>query len=148
MIWETEGRFPLALFYFLTFLVNTPAVCMSSLITKKVLAFLCDDLVQLVCHLYFMRKCIHVSCVSSIVLSWQKIVNWNHYLFHLKTKQTIPLFYNIYLQICNYVGPAKVIVQLVTSGKYVHLHAHSLVGKFCEDGVCTVNAGPKDMVVG
>ncbi|NXP61177.1 NFKB1 factor, partial [Chloropsis cyanopogon] len=52
------------------------------------------------------------------------------------------------LQICNYVGPAKVIVQLVTNGKYVHLHAHSLVGKFCEDGVCTVIAGPKDMVVG
>ncbi|NXI22500.1 NFKB1 factor, partial [Sterrhoptilus dennistouni] len=52
------------------------------------------------------------------------------------------------VKICNYVGPAKVIVQLVTNGKYVHLHAHSLVGKFCEDGVCTVNAGPKDMVVG
>ncbi|NXL85091.1 NFKB1 factor, partial [Alectura lathami] len=52
------------------------------------------------------------------------------------------------VKICNYVGPAKVIVQLVTNGKYVHLHAHSLVGKFCEDGVCTVNAGPKDMIVG
>uniref|UniRef100_H0YZJ3 Nuclear factor NF-kappa-B p105 subunit n=1 Tax=Taeniopygia guttata TaxID=59729 RepID=H0YZJ3_TAEGU len=52
------------------------------------------------------------------------------------------------VKICNYVGPAKVIVQLVTNGKYVHLHAHSLVGKFCEDGVCTVIAGPKDMVVG
>ncbi|XP_063278220.1 nuclear factor NF-kappa-B p105 subunit isoform X4 [Prinia subflava] len=52
------------------------------------------------------------------------------------------------VKICNYVGPAKVIVQLVTNGKYVHLHAHSLVGKFCEDGVCTVSAGPKDMVVG
>ncbi|XP_025071444.1 nuclear factor NF-kappa-B p105 subunit isoform X7 [Alligator sinensis] len=52
------------------------------------------------------------------------------------------------VRICNYVGPAKVIVQLVTSGKSVHLHAHSLVGKYCEDGVCTVNAGPKDMVVG
>ncbi|NXT19433.1 NFKB1 factor, partial [Syrrhaptes paradoxus] len=52
------------------------------------------------------------------------------------------------VKICNYVGPAKVIVQLVTNGKYVHLHAHSLVGKFCEDGVCMVNAGPKDMVVG
>ncbi|XP_067399603.1 nuclear factor NF-kappa-B p105 subunit-like [Emydura macquarii macquarii] len=52
------------------------------------------------------------------------------------------------LQIFNYVGPAKVIVQLVTNGKCVHLHAHSLVGKYCEDGVCTVNAGPKDMVVG
>ncbi|XP_067409657.1 nuclear factor NF-kappa-B p105 subunit-like, partial [Emydura macquarii macquarii] len=52
------------------------------------------------------------------------------------------------VKIFNYVGPAKVIVQLVTNGKCVHLHAHSLVGKYCEDGVCTVNAGPKDMVVG
>ncbi|XP_063116628.1 nuclear factor NF-kappa-B p105 subunit isoform X2 [Cavia porcellus] len=51
------------------------------------------------------------------------------------------------VKICNYVGPAKVIVQLVTNGKNVHLHAHSLVGKHCEDGVCTVTAGPKDMVV-
>ncbi|XP_076998791.1 nuclear factor NF-kappa-B p105 subunit isoform X2 [Tamandua tetradactyla] len=52
------------------------------------------------------------------------------------------------VKICNYVGPAKVIVQLVTNGKNIHLHAHSLVGKHCEDGICTVNAGPKDMVVG
>ncbi|XP_074084258.1 nuclear factor NF-kappa-B p105 subunit isoform X2 [Macrotis lagotis] len=52
------------------------------------------------------------------------------------------------VKICNYVGPAKVIVQLVTNGKNVHLHAHSLVGKHCEDGICTVTAGPKDMVVG
>ncbi|XP_012583305.1 PREDICTED: nuclear factor NF-kappa-B p105 subunit isoform X2 [Condylura cristata] len=52
------------------------------------------------------------------------------------------------VKICNYVGAAKVIVQLVTNGKSVHLHAHSLVGKHCEDGVCTVTAGPKDMVVG
>ncbi|XP_056659122.1 nuclear factor NF-kappa-B p105 subunit isoform X4 [Monodelphis domestica] len=52
------------------------------------------------------------------------------------------------VKICNYVGPAKVIVQLVTNGKHVHLHAHSLVGKHCEDGICTVTAGPKDMVVG
>uniref|UniRef100_A0ABM5GJX4 Nuclear factor NF-kappa-B p105 subunit n=1 Tax=Pogona vitticeps TaxID=103695 RepID=A0ABM5GJX4_9SAUR len=52
------------------------------------------------------------------------------------------------VKICNYTGPAKVIVQLVTNGKHVHLHAHSLVGKHCEQGVCTVNAGPKDMVVG
>ncbi|XP_021101129.1 nuclear factor NF-kappa-B p105 subunit isoform X2 [Heterocephalus glaber] len=50
------------------------------------------------------------------------------------------------VKICNYVGPAKVIVQLVTNGKNVRLHAHSLVGKHCEDGVCTVTAGPKDMV--
>uniref|UniRef100_A0A452RQH7 Nuclear factor NF-kappa-B p105 subunit n=1 Tax=Ursus americanus TaxID=9643 RepID=A0A452RQH7_URSAM len=52
------------------------------------------------------------------------------------------------VKICNYVGPAKVIVQLVTNGKNTHLHAHSLVGKHCEDGICTVTAGPKDMVVG
>nr|XP_048312756.1 nuclear factor NF-kappa-B p105 subunit [Myodes glareolus] len=52
------------------------------------------------------------------------------------------------VKICNYVGPAKVIVQLVTNGKNTHLHAHSLVGKHCEDGICTVVAGPKDMVVG
>nr|XP_023493400.1 nuclear factor NF-kappa-B p105 subunit isoform X2 [Equus caballus] len=52
------------------------------------------------------------------------------------------------VKICNYVGPAKVIVQLVTNGKHTHLHAHSLVGKHCEDGICTVTAGPKDMVVG
>lgn len=58
-------------------------------------------------------------------------------------------FLNVLLtQICNYVGPAKVIVQLVTNGKNTHLHAHSLVGKHCEDGICTVTAGPKDMVVG
>ncbi|XP_066240806.1 nuclear factor NF-kappa-B p105 subunit isoform X3 [Saccopteryx leptura] len=52
------------------------------------------------------------------------------------------------VKICNYVGHAKVIVQLVTNGKSIHLHAHSLVGKHCEDGICTVTAGPKDMVVG
>ncbi|XP_012510833.1 PREDICTED: nuclear factor NF-kappa-B p105 subunit isoform X1 [Propithecus coquereli] len=52
------------------------------------------------------------------------------------------------VKICNYMGPAKVIVQLVTNGKNIHLHAHSLVGKHCEDGICTVNAGPKDMVIG
>ncbi|XP_037365526.1 nuclear factor NF-kappa-B p105 subunit isoform X2 [Talpa occidentalis] len=52
------------------------------------------------------------------------------------------------VKICNYVGAAKVIVQLVTNGKSTHLHAHSLVGKHCEDGICTVTAGPKDMVVG
>ncbi|XP_058522971.1 nuclear factor NF-kappa-B p105 subunit isoform X1 [Ochotona princeps] len=51
------------------------------------------------------------------------------------------------VKICKYIGPAKVIVQLVTNGKNIHLHAHSLVGKHCEDGICTVTAGPKDMVV-
>ncbi|XP_069486791.1 nuclear factor NF-kappa-B p105 subunit [Ambystoma mexicanum] len=52
------------------------------------------------------------------------------------------------IKIYNYVGHAKIIVQLVTSGKDVRLHAHSLVGKHCEDGICTVPVGPKDMIVG
>ncbi|XP_030046614.1 nuclear factor NF-kappa-B p105 subunit [Microcaecilia unicolor] len=52
------------------------------------------------------------------------------------------------IKIHNYVGHAKVIVQLVTNSKEVRLHAHSLVGKHCEDGICTVTAGPKDMLMG
>ncbi|XP_073445344.1 nuclear factor NF-kappa-B p105 subunit isoform X2 [Dendrobates tinctorius] len=48
----------------------------------------------------------------------------------------------------NYVGQAKIIVQLVTNGKDVRLHAHSLVGKHCEDGICSISVGPKDNVVG
>ncbi|XP_075057154.1 nuclear factor NF-kappa-B p105 subunit isoform X2 [Mixophyes fleayi] len=52
------------------------------------------------------------------------------------------------IKIHNYNGHAKIIVQLVTNGKDVRLHAHSLVGKHCEDGVCSINVGPKDMIVG
>ncbi|KAM5194119.1 nuclear factor NF-kappa-B p105 subunit [Mantella aurantiaca] len=55
------------------------------------------------------------------------------------------------IKIHNYSGNAKIIVQLVTNGKdgkEVRLHAHSLVGRHCEDGVCSINVGPKDMVVG
>ncbi|XP_044130636.1 nuclear factor NF-kappa-B p105 subunit [Bufo gargarizans] len=52
------------------------------------------------------------------------------------------------IKINNYVGQAKIIVQLVTNGKDVRLHAHSLVGKHCEDGVCSISVGPKDNVVG
>lgn len=52
------------------------------------------------------------------------------------------------IKINNYVGQAKIIVQLVTNGKDVRLHAHSLVGKHCEDGVCSVSVGPKDNIVG
>nr|KAG8543366.1 hypothetical protein GDO81_024833 [Engystomops pustulosus] len=52
------------------------------------------------------------------------------------------------IKINNYVGQAKIIVQLVTNGKDVRLHAHSLVGKHCEDGICSVNVGPKDNIVG
>ncbi|XP_018414489.1 PREDICTED: nuclear factor NF-kappa-B p105 subunit [Nanorana parkeri] len=52
------------------------------------------------------------------------------------------------IKIHNYIGHAKLIVQLVTNGKDVRLHAHSLVGRHCEDGVCSMSVGPKDMVVG
>ncbi|XP_053317513.1 nuclear factor NF-kappa-B p105 subunit isoform X2 [Spea bombifrons] len=52
------------------------------------------------------------------------------------------------IKINNYIGDAKIIVQLVTNSKDVRLHAHSLVGKHCEDGICSVKVGPKDSVVG
>ncbi|KAM4050081.1 nuclear factor NF-kappa-B p105 subunit isoform 2-T2 [Anomaloglossus baeobatrachus] len=52
------------------------------------------------------------------------------------------------IKINNYVGQAKIIVQLVTNGKDVRLHAHSLVGKHCEDGICSISVGPKDNIVG
>ncbi|XP_032876238.1 nuclear factor NF-kappa-B p105 subunit isoform X1 [Amblyraja radiata] len=51
------------------------------------------------------------------------------------------------VKICNYVGHAKIVVQLVSGGgDQAHLHAHSLVGKQCERGICVVQAGPKDML--
>ncbi|KAG7458801.1 hypothetical protein MATL_G00224450 [Megalops atlanticus] len=48
------------------------------------------------------------------------------------------------VKICNYQGPAKVVVQLVTCSKDPHLHAHSLVGKQCDKGVCIADLQPKD----
>ncbi|XP_051900898.1 nuclear factor NF-kappa-B p105 subunit-like [Pristis pectinata] len=58
-----------------------------------------------------------------------------------KNKKTYPT-----VKICNYVGHAKIVVQLVTAGRdVVHLHAHSLVGKQCEKGICLVQIGPKEM---
>ncbi|XP_078057609.1 nuclear factor NF-kappa-B p105 subunit [Mustelus asterias] len=59
-----------------------------------------------------------------------------------KNKKTYPA-----VKICNYVGQAKIVVQLVTFGRdTVHLHAHSLVGKQCEKGICLVQVGPKEMI--
>ncbi|XP_041045532.1 nuclear factor NF-kappa-B p105 subunit-like isoform X1 [Carcharodon carcharias] len=59
-----------------------------------------------------------------------------------KNKKSYPT-----VKICNYVGQAKIVVQLVTFGRdTVHLHAHSLVGKQCEKGICLVQVGPKEMV--
>ncbi|XP_041117289.1 nuclear factor NF-kappa-B p105 subunit-like isoform X2 [Polyodon spathula] len=48
------------------------------------------------------------------------------------------------VKICNYQGPAKIVIQLVTYSKEVHLHAHSLVGKQCDKGICVADLQPKD----
>ncbi|XP_061644076.1 nuclear factor NF-kappa-B p105 subunit isoform X2 [Phyllopteryx taeniolatus] len=57
-----------------------------------------------------------------------------------KNKKTYPA-----VRICNYQGPARVVVQLVTALTPVpQLHAHSLVGKQCDKGVCIVDVPPKD----
>lgn len=44
----------------------------------------------------------------------------------------------IVLQIENYSGPARIVVSLVTDEAHPHDHAHKLVGKNCNDGICTV----------
>ncbi|XP_036406863.1 nuclear factor NF-kappa-B p105 subunit-like [Megalops cyprinoides] len=48
------------------------------------------------------------------------------------------------VKVYNYQGPARVVVQLITSSKDAHLHAHSLVGKQCDKGVCIAELQPKD----
>lgn len=142
MIWEIQGCFPFALFYFLAFLVISPAILYVKPNCR--LFFVMSWYSQFVFH-----EEMHTHfCVSSVLLCQQRHSAGIIACYIKKSPNKQSHFFYVYLQICNYVGPAKVIVQLVTNGKYVHLHAHSLVGKFCEDGVCTVNAGPKDMVVG
>lgn len=50
-------------------------------------------------------------------------------------------------QINNYVGRARVEVQLVTHTDPPRVHAHSLVGRHCtENGTCTVDMGPNDLI--
>ncbi|CAB1325329.1 unnamed protein product [Coregonus sp. 'balchen'] len=49
-----------------------------------------------------------------------------------------------HVKICNYQGMARVVVQLVTNSKDAHLHAHSLVGKQCDKGICIADLQPKD----
>ncbi|XP_077429538.1 nuclear factor NF-kappa-B p105 subunit [Vanacampus margaritifer] len=57
-----------------------------------------------------------------------------------KNKKTYPA-----VKICNYQGPAHVVVQLVTALTALpRLHAHSLVGKQCDKGVCVLDVPPKD----
>ena len=63
------------------------------------------------------------------------------------------VFYHLFIflnvlsvfQISNYQGPARVVVQLVTAlTPLPHLHAHSLVGKQCDKGICITDLLPKD----
>ncbi|XP_035273580.1 nuclear factor NF-kappa-B p105 subunit-like isoform X1 [Anguilla anguilla] len=51
------------------------------------------------------------------------------------------------VKICNYQGMARVVVQLVTFYKDTHLHAHSLVGKQCDKGICIADLQPKDSCI-
>ncbi|XP_034453801.1 nuclear factor NF-kappa-B p105 subunit isoform X2 [Hippoglossus hippoglossus] len=57
-----------------------------------------------------------------------------------KNRKTYPT-----VKIGNYQGPARVVVQLVTALPTLpQLHAHSLVGKQCDKGICITDLQPKD----
>ncbi|XP_059422514.1 nuclear factor NF-kappa-B p100 subunit-like isoform X2 [Carassius carassius] len=50
------------------------------------------------------------------------------------------------VKVSNYVGHARVEVQLVTHTDPPRVHAHSLVGRHCTDnGICTIDVGPNDL---
>ncbi|XP_067277931.1 nuclear factor NF-kappa-B p100 subunit isoform X1 [Pseudorasbora parva] len=50
------------------------------------------------------------------------------------------------VKVSNYVGHARVEVQLVTHTDPPRVHAHSLVGRQCTDnGVCSIDVGPNDL---
>ncbi|XP_017319794.1 nuclear factor NF-kappa-B p100 subunit isoform X2 [Ictalurus punctatus] len=50
------------------------------------------------------------------------------------------------VKVFNYVGHARVEVQLVTHTEPPRVHAHSLVGKQCnENGTCSIDVGPNDL---
>nr|XP_040029094.1 nuclear factor NF-kappa-B p105 subunit isoform X2 [Gasterosteus aculeatus aculeatus] len=60
-----------------------------------------------------------------------------------KTSKTYPA-----VKISNYQGPARVVVQLVTAlTTHPQLHAHSLVGKQCDKGICITDLQPKDSTI-
>uniref|UniRef100_A0AAX7SLG0 RHD domain-containing protein n=1 Tax=Astatotilapia calliptera TaxID=8154 RepID=A0AAX7SLG0_ASTCA len=60
-----------------------------------------------------------------------------------KNRKTYPT-----VKICNYQGQARVVVQLVTALTPVpHLHAHSLVGKQCDKGICIADLQSKDSTI-
>ncbi|XP_071954464.1 nuclear factor NF-kappa-B p105 subunit-like [Antedon mediterranea] len=48
-------------------------------------------------------------------------------------------------EIVNYKGVARIVVSLVTNEEMPRPHAHSLVGKHCTNGICSVQVGPTDM---
>ncbi|XP_028272683.1 nuclear factor NF-kappa-B p105 subunit [Parambassis ranga] len=57
-----------------------------------------------------------------------------------KNRKTYPT-----VKICNYQSHARVVVQLVTAlTAFPHLHAHSLVGKQCDKGICIADVQSKD----
>uniref|UniRef100_A0A673GKY3 Nuclear factor NF-kappa-B p100 subunit-like n=1 Tax=Sinocyclocheilus rhinocerous TaxID=307959 RepID=A0A673GKY3_9TELE len=50
------------------------------------------------------------------------------------------------VKVSNYVGHARVEIQLVTHTDPPRVHAHSLVGRHCNDnGICTIDVGPNDL---
>ncbi|KAJ8250562.1 hypothetical protein COCON_G00224840 [Conger conger] len=58
-----------------------------------------------------------------------------------KNKKTYPT-----VKVSNYVGRVRVEVQLVTHTDPPRVHAHSLVGKQCnENGTCSMDLGPNDL---
>ncbi|MEQ2181550.1 hypothetical protein GOODEAATRI_012751, partial [Goodea atripinnis] len=58
-----------------------------------------------------------------------------------KNRRTYPT-----VKINNYVGHARVEVQLVTHTDPPRVHAHSLVGRHCnENGTCMLDIGPNDL---
>uniref|UniRef100_A0A3P9PAQ9 Nuclear factor of kappa light polypeptide gene enhancer in B-cells 2 (p49/p100) n=1 Tax=Poecilia reticulata TaxID=8081 RepID=A0A3P9PAQ9_POERE len=58
-----------------------------------------------------------------------------------KNRRTYPT-----VKINNYVGHARVEVQLVTHTDPARVHAHSLVGRHCnENGTCSLDIGPNDL---
>ncbi|KAM4591810.1 nuclear factor NF-kappa-B p100 subunit-like [Odontesthes bonariensis] len=58
-----------------------------------------------------------------------------------KNRRTYPT-----VKINNYMGHARVEVQLVTHTDPPRVHAHSLVGRHCtESGTCTLDIGPNDL---
>uniref|UniRef100_A0A3Q0SZK0 Nuclear factor kappa B subunit 1 n=1 Tax=Amphilophus citrinellus TaxID=61819 RepID=A0A3Q0SZK0_AMPCI len=60
-----------------------------------------------------------------------------------KNRKTYPT-----VKICNYQGQARVVVQLVTAlSNHPHLHAHSLVGKQCDKGICIADLQSKDSTI-